>query len=677
MQEIPSTPISLNRKKSSHEWFVCALIFFAVYVIYLVSAPRTVVLEDDGMFILAAYFNGVAHSPGYPLFTWLGHLATQIPIGSVAFRVHALSGFFGAVSCIVLYYIALGLFNNRTLAIAVALCLGVSKTYWSQAIIAEVYTLNTCIYLVLLWGAIHYVRNEGKTSGKFLPLMFFIYGLGLCNHWPLLILSTPSVLAVLWPKIRLILRNTPNGLIFLLLGLCPYVWMVVRSQMDTAISFYGPLDSWQDVWYMISRQGYAAADHQIGANYADKLQYVVYAMQESGRQFGPLGGVLALVGFVRQWYHWRKNICIGLVLAYLGSTVLLAMMLGFFFSPLYQNIFKVYPLVSYSILALWTVLGVREAAVFIMSNFRIHSSQQTINMVFTGVLLITGLMTNIPYNYRANDKLGESYAMTILNTLEKDAIFFAVGDLDVGTLGYFNLIEKVRPDVTIYSVVGLVFKNRLVDPIINDKDSNHKIMSEFIESQQRPIYFIASIPDLYGVRDFGIYHRVDRSLQKGQRVVVENSLVKEFFENLLAMDKFYDSWEIMYHKLLIADNCRIAIHLYYFDHPREHAAELLRVCRGYYGLITAANILLSYPNPDFDFISSLLAKAERIRDEAMLVEDSANYSLIKAIMLQRKGDSVNAMQYFKLSLQEWPDPKNPAIPRMLELDKQMKQQQTK
>ena len=73
--------------------------------VYLWSAPRTVVLEDDGFFILAAYFNGIAHPPGYPLYTVLGHFMTWLPFGSVAYRVHALSALFGALGCGVLWWV--------------------------------------------------------------------------------------------------------------------------------------------------------------------------------------------------------------------------------------------------------------------------------------------------------------------------------------------------------------------------------------------------------------------------------------------------------------------------------------------------------------------------------------------------------------------------------------------
>jgi hypothetical protein len=646
-------------------------IFLSVFAVYLLSTPRTVVLEDDGLFVLAAYFNGIAHSPGYPLFTFLGHLATCLPIGSVAFRVHALSAFFGAAAVMVLYRVALMLFDNRVFAVAAAFCLGVSKTFWSQAIIAEVYTLNAFIYLIMLWGAIQYTKSAVVPSHRFLYAMFFVYGLGLSNHWPLIILSTPSLLAVLWPRIKTVLRSLLPGFACLALGLSPYVWMVVRSQMDPMISFYGPLNSWDDIWFMISRQGYAGADHQAGATHLDKLLFCVYALKESAIQFGPLGGILASIGFIRQWIRWRINVCIGLLLGYLGSTMLLAGLLNFNFMPLYQYIFKVYPLIAYSILAIWTALGLHEATLYLKTQCRISITQPAVDFIFTAFIIMMGLVSNLPYNYRVHDRLGENYALTVLATLEKDAIFFTFGDLDTGTLGYYNLVEKVRPDVTLYNVRGLVFSNRLENPIYYDPGSSHKTLSDFIASQQRPIYFVSSLPEIYGVRDYGLYLRLDKSLGKGRNMIMENARIKAFAENLQSLEKLYDTWESMFHKSIISDYCRIATHLYFFDDPVKRRKELFKVCRGYYGLTTAANVLLTKAEPDMEFIASLLDRAELLRNEAKNREDFARYTFIKAMMLEKQGELESALKYYKKGTEEWPDEKNPAYEQLKRLREKM------
>ena len=646
------------------------IVFAAVYLVYLWSAPRTVVFEDDGLFILSSYFNGISHPPGYPLFTLLGHLATLIPVGSVAFRVHALSGFLGAAACVVLYMIGVIIFRNRVFAVAAALCFGVSRAFWSQSIIAEVYTLNILIYLILLWGAVYFVNNR-DASNRFLASMFFIYGLGLSNHWPLLILSTPSILAVLWPRIREILRYIPKGLIFLVLGLTPYAWMVLRSHMDPVISFYGPLHSLQEVWFVISRKGYAGVDHSITAGYVDKLKFCLFVLKETAWQTGPLTGPLALIGFIRQWRCWKPNICIGLLLAYLGNTIILIFLLGFDYTPFNQDIFKVYPLVAYATLAIWIALGAREAAGFIKNRVPLSASQSVVNIVLCFVTVATGLFMNVPYNYRAKDRLAESYAMTILQTLDRNAIYFTGGDLDTGTMGYLNLIEKVRPDVTIYNVRGLVFNTRLENPMHLTFDASYDTLSKFIDSEKRPIYYLDSLPQNHGVRDYGLYRRIDKSMKNGQFLVVENHRIMAFYKSLLSADNLYDAWENMVDHTFMSDYCRIATHFHYYDHPQQHEAELLKTCRGYYGLISAVSVLLTHPKPQLKFISSLLDRAERLLQQAKDQQDYATFLDLRGMLLEKQGQPEQAIKYFKLSIQKWPHDKNVSYRHIQELRKQL------
>jgi hypothetical protein len=82
-----------------HLLIVCA----AVFSVYAYTIPRTIALEDDGGFIMSAYYAGIAHPPGYPLHTLLAKPFTLLPFGSVALRVHLLSAVLGAATCGVLW----------------------------------------------------------------------------------------------------------------------------------------------------------------------------------------------------------------------------------------------------------------------------------------------------------------------------------------------------------------------------------------------------------------------------------------------------------------------------------------------------------------------------------------------------------------------------------------------
>src|SRR5713226_4476925 len=142
---LPAEPFRPKRA----DWLQAGVVAAGLFALYAWSAPRTVALEDDGLFILSSYFLGVEHPPGYPLFTLIGHLFTHLPFGSVAYRVHLASALFGALSGAAAWLCARALVPGRLPAYVAAFGLGLSPVFWSQSIIAEVYTLNSFFFLVL------------------------------------------------------------------------------------------------------------------------------------------------------------------------------------------------------------------------------------------------------------------------------------------------------------------------------------------------------------------------------------------------------------------------------------------------------------------------------------------------------------------------------------------------
>src|SRR5437867_2452358 len=60
-------------------------------LLYCLMAARDIVVGDSPELTIAAVTLGVAHPPGYPLFTMLGHLFSLMPIGPIPFRVNLLS----------------------------------------------------------------------------------------------------------------------------------------------------------------------------------------------------------------------------------------------------------------------------------------------------------------------------------------------------------------------------------------------------------------------------------------------------------------------------------------------------------------------------------------------------------------------------------------------------------
>ena len=70
----------------------CAALFAGVMTIYVLTMHPSVSGGDNGELLGCACELGVAHPPGYPTFTMLGHAFVRfLPFGSPAFRVGVMS----------------------------------------------------------------------------------------------------------------------------------------------------------------------------------------------------------------------------------------------------------------------------------------------------------------------------------------------------------------------------------------------------------------------------------------------------------------------------------------------------------------------------------------------------------------------------------------------------------
>jgi hypothetical protein len=138
----------------------CLLLSLVLYLQTL--APTVVTLFDDSLeFPLVAQRLAIAHPTGYPLYTLLARLFILASPAqhNVAWAVNLLSAVAGAVAVAVVYLIARELTRRRLPALLGAAALAVSPVFWSQAVVAEVYSLHSAFVAALLWLALRWARQ--------------------------------------------------------------------------------------------------------------------------------------------------------------------------------------------------------------------------------------------------------------------------------------------------------------------------------------------------------------------------------------------------------------------------------------------------------------------------------------------------------------------------------------
>src|SRR5688572_16061727 len=83
----------------SHEdYLVSILLCLLTLLVYAFTAGPGITLgEDSADFVNGVATLGIVHPPGYPLYTVLGHLFIQLPLGEVAYRVNVFSALWGSL----------------------------------------------------------------------------------------------------------------------------------------------------------------------------------------------------------------------------------------------------------------------------------------------------------------------------------------------------------------------------------------------------------------------------------------------------------------------------------------------------------------------------------------------------------------------------------------------------
>lgn len=184
-----------------------ALLAATTLAIYLRTLAYDVLPGDPGEFQFAAWRLGLTHPTGYPLYMLLGGLWQRglalLGVNPAA-ALNALSAVFAVLAVLALYALMrraplANLTQSRAVAVFTALLLAANHTFWSQALIAEVYTLHALLLLGLLLTLDNLTRGDSSGSAVTRPLtgVALIAGLSLTHH-AMTLLAAPAVLLYLW-----------------------------------------------------------------------------------------------------------------------------------------------------------------------------------------------------------------------------------------------------------------------------------------------------------------------------------------------------------------------------------------------------------------------------------------------------------------------------------------------
>ncbi len=222
-----------------------ALISVAFFALYAARAcPDLALLGDSAELVTAASLWGVAHPPGYPLFTAIGHAVACVPIGTIPWRVHMTSAAFHAAAVLATMAAALEITELPIAAVSAGVALGLSRSFAFGSLYAEVFPLNDLLCAATLALALRARKSHAwaKAPG--------LYALALCagvasGHHMMFALLVPALAALAVRPVTTFVRESPRRALGLAGAfLAPIVVVYALVPLAAARS---PYLSWGDV----------------------------------------------------------------------------------------------------------------------------------------------------------------------------------------------------------------------------------------------------------------------------------------------------------------------------------------------------------------------------------------------------------------------------------------------
>jgi hypothetical protein len=298
---------------------VAVIVATLAFVVYARSLLPGLDLGDTAAFQAAVLWPIPSVRQSYPLYyTMAAPFVALLSPGDPARGLNLFSAVWGAVAVGLLAWVTTAIGRSVVGGAAAALLLAFSYTFWSQAIIAEVYTLHLAIIGAMLTALHAYSVHPTRAR---LATFCGVYALGFGNHLSLILWFVPCAALILMahPAPRQLFRP---GVVLMaagiaLAGALQYVPVVVSgwTEVDAPAS---ALERAATVWATVTMSEWRSA-MVFGVHVSTLDERLAMWGWDARQQFGAAGLAAALIGGAILWRLSRPWAAC-LWLAYAGNT---------------------------------------------------------------------------------------------------------------------------------------------------------------------------------------------------------------------------------------------------------------------------------------------------------------------------------------------------------------------
>lgn len=439
-------------RKNRSYWIGFLSLLLVVGAVYLGTQVYTIYGGDAGDLVSAIETAGVAHPPGYPLYTLLGIAANKfIPWGTVAWRIAFLSSIPAVLTILILFDLLYFLTKRLFISLISVLVLAFSYPFWLYSVVVEVFSLNNLFTVVILWNSLHFLVEAKK---KYLYAGTFAFGLSVSHHHIILFLA-PFLAMILWQRRKFFTRKIIFiSFILFSVGLIPYLYVFAAASFSPPINWLGEATLF-NFWQLFSRATYGT--FKAGGFIANEPVLRLWGLYGfwdfAYKDFRILGVILFLFGF---FYLRRRQKNLFYIL--LSGFVSYLFFLFYASFPLSDNFivgtFERFVLPIYIFITFFLAFGLIGFISFlekILTGFLPQNKKTSIIQLVTIFFLIYPLglflLTYPKISILKNDFTAENFGRDILNSVPGGSIILIALDTPLFNSQYVYFTEKKWPTV--------------------------------------------------------------------------------------------------------------------------------------------------------------------------------------------------------------------------------------
>lgn len=415
-------------KKSALFSFILFSLFFLIYLFHM---PPSFVFGDAPELALASKTLGIAHAPGYPLFSLLSHFFNYfVPVIDYAYKCNIFSAFTSSVVIVLIFLTLLELKVSLKTAIFSVLFFGFSDSFFKQALISEVYSLNSLFFAAFIYFTVRFNNSDDK---RLLYLISFLLGLGFGNHHTILA-AIFSGFVYFFILNRNFKQFVPT-LGFFILGFSVYLYLPVRAMAEPSLNFGDP-KTLERFWQVITRWqfGFAGKAYSFDAVGNQTVEFFKFF---NNQFYLPLF-LLTLLGLFL-FFKEKKR----LFTVFFGIFLINGILTVYVLNPDENEYFLVNEFLTPALIA--------SVFFYSVAIERLGRRQIVTTVLILLLLILTGYKYYVQRDNlnQRNNIFAKKLATDSLIALPEKAVVIGESDYTLFPLLYLQQIENLRKDVTV------------------------------------------------------------------------------------------------------------------------------------------------------------------------------------------------------------------------------------